>query len=499
MGLKVRFALILAVVVAAAAGLSVIFGYLFTRSSLLNEVDEYLVEQARSVSAPGLGILASSPDLFLPDTRAPSPQLFPSDRSFSNAEGNPDDAIFFEPNLDDWVYAFITDSGIQIQESDSFSIPISAEDRQLAQDGGIDGKSYLYRTENVADIKLRIYTQAQPGGAVLIAVSVDNIETALDNLVLRAIIFGIIITLVVALLGWAASFWIVSPLNRLSRVAERITRTGELGESLQIRSQKARHEIGKLVRVFNSMLGELRVSKEQQKNLIDNAGHELKTPLTSIGLNVELLKNKYNKLSNEDRKKLLDAIYEETGSLRELVEEMIEISTVGTLDSESYEDLTLEEIANYTAGVANRRWGVDVAVSSAGPSEVIVGERRMLERAVLNMLGNSSKFNSGHDLIEIEVNGRKLEVKDRGPGVPEDDLPKIFSRFHRVLNYGHTQGSGLGLAIVSDIVENHDGKVWAKNREGGGLVVGFEVGANTEDANIREDKNTEIINPEEEK
>ena len=99
----------------------------------------------------------------------------------------------------------------------------------------------------------------------------------------------------------------------------------------------------------------------------------------------------------------------------------------------------------------------------------------MVERAVTNLVDNAVKYSDGP--IEIAVEARGIEVRDRGAGIPVEDLPHVFERFYRSDAARGEPGSGLGLAIVQQIVERHDGRVWARNRAGGGAEVGFELPA----------------------
>ena len=98
-----------------------------------------------------------------------------------------------------------------------------------------------------------------------------------------------------------------------------------------------------------------------------------------------------------------------------------------------------------------------------------------------NLLDNAAKFDAPEPgqarapPIEVEVAAGRVEVRDRGPGITDDDLDHVFDRFHRAVGARSRPGSGLGLAIVRDIVESHGGSVSAANRPGGGAVVGFTL------------------------
>ena len=111
----------------------------------------------------------------------------------------------------------------------------------------------------------------------------------------------------------------------------------------------------------------------------------------------------------------------------------------------------------------------------SGRLSIVNGPRAGLDRAISNLIDNACKFDQTGGPIEVIVDGGSLTVLDRGPGIPETDLTKVFDRFHRRRTARGMPGSGLGLAIVRDVVVRMDGTVRAENRSGGGLAIGFDV------------------------
>jgi two-component system sensor histidine kinase MprB len=105
----------------------------------------------------------------------------------------------------------------------------------------------------------------------------------------------------------------------------------------------------------------------------------------------------------------------------------------------------------------------------------LTGQPKALERAVSNLLENAVKF-APDGPIEVVLRDGRVEVLDRGPGIGDEDAPRVFDRFHRADSARALPGSGLGLAIVREIALAHDGSVFAEPRPGGGAVVGFTVG-----------------------
>jgi two-component system sensor histidine kinase MprB len=109
--------------------------------------------------------------------------------------------------------------------------------------------------------------------------------------------------------------------------------------------------------------------------------------------------------------------------------------------------------------------------------DTVVVRPQMLERAVSNLVDNALKYSPPPFPVQVTVEGRRLEVLDSGPGIPEADQPLVFDRFYRSVTTRTAPGSGLGLAIVKQIVERHGGQVWATNRPTGGARAGFELPA----------------------
>jgi two-component system sensor histidine kinase MprB len=127
------------------------------------------------------------------------------------------------------------------------------------------------------------------------------------------------------------------------------------------------------------------------------------------------------------------------------------------------------------AARVRRRTGraIDVRVDGGG---IVVGRGRDLTRAVGNLLENAAKFDAESEApIVVALRGGEVAVADRGPGIPPDEVARVFDRFHRADTARGLPGSGLGLSIVRDVAHTHGGDVFARNREGGGAVVGFTV------------------------
>jgi two-component system sensor histidine kinase MprB len=154
----------------------------------------------------------------------------------------------------------------------------------------------------------------------------------------------------------------------------------------------------------------------------------------------------------------------------------------GQSDTEPPRRVDLADIAEEVAGVARRRSGREILLRASGDTTTD-GRPGMLTRALSNLVENAVKFDQGGRApVEIVVAGParpgtiRVEVLDRGPGITDHDLARVFDRFYRAADARSLPGSGLGLSIVREVALAHGGAPFAHRRDGGGTVIGFTVG-----------------------
>jgi two-component system sensor histidine kinase MprB len=220
------------------------------------------------------------------------------------------------------------------------------------------------------------------------------------------------------------------------------------------------------------MLGALRRSQTEQQRLVQDAGHELRTPLTSLRTNLSVIR-RHPDMGSEMQGRILDDLDSEVRELTDLVNELVSVAS-GELADQPAEIIDLGALAKSVGARVARRKDrvVEVDVAAAG---LVLAPPAGLERAITNLIQNAAKFDTSSGSIEVVVRGGDLRVLDRGPGIPHEDLPLIFDRFHRAVTARTMPGSGLGLAIVREIVERSGGTVSARHRDGGGADVGFAL------------------------
>jgi two-component system sensor histidine kinase MprB len=329
----------------------------------------------------------------------------------------------------------------------------------------------LVRTTDVGGHPYRIETvPLRPTGALQVARELQPTEDTLASLRHRYALISALVALLGAFLGWLAAGWLTRPVARLTAAAEHVASTGELDASVET---NGRDETSRLAQAFGSMLAALRESRTRQRQLVQDAGHELRTPVTSIRTNVDVLR-RHPDIEPADRVAILDEVNAELTHVTTMVDELVLLASGDSDGDEAPGPVQLDRVIAMVAERARRRQNRPITVEVA--PLVVQGSARGLERAVSNLLDNAGKFSPPGAPIEVSLVAGRLSVRDHGPGISEVDLPHVFDRFYRSATSRTAPGSGLGLAIVDQVVRAHGGTPFAGNHPGGGAVVGFDLG-----------------------
>jgi two-component system, OmpR family, sensor histidine kinase MprB len=382
----------------------------------------------------------------------------------------------------------------QILDKGDPGLPVRPADRRTAA-ARFAGTMVEHGEVEVGGGRYRVATVALGGGrgAVQVAQEFSDTEDLLRELQQRTLLFVSGVVLSAGLFGWWLARRQTRRLVQLAGAAEDVARTGHLGIQVPV---TGRDEVGRLGRSFDRMLVRLAQSEEDQRRLVQDAGHELRTPLTSLRTNISLLR-RIDELPARVREELVDDLAQEARELTDLVNELVDLAA-GQSSTEPMQRVQLADIAEDVAATARRRTGREVAVRVEGDTTV-EGRAGALQRAVSNLVENASKFDragtgaievvvargparGGGDLVDLDDVGQgdgpdvvRVEVLDRGPGVADCDLERIFDRFYRAADARSLPGSGLGLSIVRAVAAAHGGTPFAFRRAGGGLVIGFTV------------------------
>ncbi|MCL1842061.1 MAG: HAMP domain-containing histidine kinase [Propionibacteriaceae bacterium] len=262
-----------------------------------------------------------------------------------------------------------------------------------------------------------------------------------------------------AVVGYQSGRRVVQPLQELSTAVKRITETDQLVPV----GHHSGSEVGELARSFDSMMDSLRTSRERQKRLIADAGHELRTPLTSMRTNVELLVADENTgmLPPGARQEILADVAAQLGEFTSLVGDLVQLSRDEVV-TRSPEPLNFADVIRNAVARAQRR-GHWLTFDVQLEPYFVVGDSQALERAVTNLLDNAVKFSPQDGTVFVGLRDGVLTVADQGPGISDEDLPKIFDRFYRSDKARNTPGTGLGLSMVDHTITAHGGTVTAAN------------------------------------
>ncbi len=274
-----------------------------------------------------------------------------------------------------------------------------------------------------------------------------------------------------AALGRVAASRVLAPLAEVAQTAQEIGETDDLSRRLRIHADD---EIGQLSTRFNTMLERLEGSRaaldesvRAQRQLVADASHELRTPVTSLRTNVEVLLAEAE-LDDEDRRRLLNDVVEQSEELTTLVGDLIELAR-GDQPVEATDDVRLDRVVAESVDWA-RRNASGVLFETALDPVIVEGVPERLERAINNLLDNAARHSPPDGVVEVTVDRDGVRVRDHGPGVAEEDLPYVFDRFFRGATSRGRQGSGLGLAIVRQVAEQHGGSATAANAPDGGAI-----------------------------
>ena len=284
-----------------------------------------------------------------------------------------------------------------------------------------------------------------------------------------ALVGGGIASGVALLLSVVLITQVLSPLRLLTRATERIAH-GDLSYRVMLR---ARDEFGRLGDSFNRMIDNLSRSETVRKTMTADIAHELRTPVTIIQGNLEAILDGVYPAATET----IAPIYEETLHLGRLIDDLRDLALAESGELRlSKEPTDIVALVNQVVETVNASLenGLRVAVSAPDGIPAVPIDSVRMRQVLANLLSNALRYTPSDMEIRVEIevweNMLVLRVLDRGPGIPEDELPHIFERFYRG-DEARTRaagGSGLGLAIAKQWVEAHGGKITASNRSEGG-------------------------------
>lgn len=265
----------------------------------------------------------------------------------------------------------------------------------------------------------------------------------------------------------------INPINELSRAMH------EIGfEHLDRRlAWPRRDEIGELAESFDDLLARLEAAFSRERRFISDVSHELKTPLTSINANAQMLL-RWGERDERIRRESLETIGRESASLADMVNGMLMLARADRGDEIPKEPVSLIDEARRVVRDAEaraREKHLTLGFIAENDSAIVLADPHLVHQMIANLVDNAIKFTE-RGAVEVRAgnDGAQgwLEVRDSGPGIADSDLDRVFERFYRGerSRTRSVPGTGLGLAIVRSIAKAHGGDVLARRAPGGGSL-----------------------------
>jgi signal transduction histidine kinase len=427
--LALRFTLVSALVVAAILTLIYTLTWGFIHSDFAARLAQQSQLEVLHYASPGVGDVASSGPFFLVN---PVTSIYSSEGALLHSKG-----AYEIPSS--WV-SYLQKNALFDAERGKYTT--------VGRKYDIDGKQYLVF---VSDKDL-------PGQHEL-------------GILLNATILGYVVSLLFSYMaGLYFSGNALQPVKHVVEEVNQITKDN-LSYRLTLNKQNSTtDEIDELVLTFNALLTRIESAFISQKRFVQNASHELKTPLTAIMAEAELALTRERPV--EEYKRTLQVVLLETERLVRITQGLLTLTRVEEADFQNeMVNVDVCSLINSTVSAFKLHHPDRTLVVADAPHGIQVpGNEQLLQIAVLNMLDNAVKYSDKEITISITVDGEhaSIGVADKGIGIPESDLAKIRSPLFRASNVGDVQGAGLGLSLVARIVRIHGGQLSITSDEGKG-------------------------------
>jgi signal transduction histidine kinase len=282
---------------------------------------------------------------------------------------------------------------------------------------------------------------------------------------LGVLIASVFAMAIAALTGWFMSRRVTHPVLVLEHATHQMEQ-GDLSVRVQLKNEK-QQEFLSLANSFNGMAEQVEQTVSTLRAFVADAAHELHTPLTALQANLELARDEKNASA---RTRYLSRVQEQAQRLEALVKSLLDLSRIEAAESKSdfapvdFNQLVSEVGEQFASRAEQTGHEFNMSIAAEGPV-TMNGNEEQLRQVLINLLENALKFTPRKGSITLGLERKEnqvlVTVTDTGIGIPPEDLPKLFGRFHRGRNSSAFPGNGLGLAIVKAIVEVHGGTMQA--------------------------------------
>ncbi|WP_422485288.1 sensor histidine kinase [Gudongella sp. DL1XJH-153] len=359
----------------------------------------------------------------------------------------------------------------------NFTDKIETPDIQQAlnEGRGVWTGNVSYDDEPVMAVAMPIESTGDSIGIIRFISSMEETNNIINQISQVLILIGLLVVTISGFLSLFLANSIVKPLKEVTEVAEKMA-----DGQFKVRSEvRVNDEIGRLSHTLNYMAEEITRKENMKNDFISSISHELRTPLTSIKGWAITLKD-YEELSRDILMDGLEIIEAESDRLTGMVEELLDFSrfTSGRIalvkDTVDIKDILKTVVYQMMPRALNNN--IDFNVDIDDDISPILGDENRIRQVLINLLDNAFKFTGEGEVDLIAYEDKEylfIEIKDNGPGIPEEELPYVKDKFFKGKN--SKSHSGIGLSICDEIIGLHDGvfRVESNAGEGTTAIVGF--------------------------
>jgi two-component system sensor histidine kinase MprB len=422
---SVAAAVMVAVVVAALSGIV----YVSYAASLRSRVDQALVDAAQQAAGVAQRTKQAAAAGSLPPPPEPSTPFTVGSVGIQLLPGS-----------------------VEVGQPSQFG-PLSSLDVAVAE----GAQPAYFATVHDGGQQFRVYTAAwnsSPDGLVRTSEAANANDGALRNAALLLAGLTVVATGITYGAARLTASRVLRPIAILTAAAERVSQTRDLTARLKV--SRTGDEVGRLASSFDTMLAALHESLTAQRQLVADASHELRTPLTSLTTNLDLLEDGAG-LADPQAPGLVRAAREQASELDQLITDLLDLARYHE-STPHRETVRLDVLTDEAVHRVRQR--VPHAAIDTDLHECLVHvDPAAVDRAISNLVDNAVKWTPPGAAVRVVVEHGQVSVTDRGPGIADEDLPRIFERFYRAPAARGMPGAGLGLAIVGGVAQANGGTV----------------------------------------
>ena len=346
-------------------------------------------------------------------------------------------------------------------------------------DSEVDEKTYKL-INPLFDTKTLIYARKYNDDiTIFVNASLEPLNNTISILSNQLIIVTIIVVLLAFIIGYFISKRISKPIEKMNKNALKLANGNY---NFKFDNSSKIYEIDELANTLNYAKNELEHTDELRRDLLANVSHDLKTPLTMIKGYAEMIRD-LNYDNEEKRNANLNVIIEESERLNVLVEDILTLSKIqankDTINKEEFDLVTLINNIIKRYSIYKETEGYIFEVNT--PNEVIINaDKKKIEQVIYNLINNAINYTGEDNKVIINVIKDKkirVEIKDTGKGIKEEDLPHIWEKYYhsKKKHKRNVIGTGIGLSIVKTILESHKFKYGVESKLNQGTTFYFEI------------------------